>query len=103
VGHDVAWLLQRPELSPALIAMGMVAFLSAVTQAPITAFIIVMEMVAGHAMVLSLMAASMLASLISHQMSRPLYEALAELQLLRLGPGSSHVPSSEPSTKPAAR
>ncbi|NML13941.1 chloride channel protein [Azohydromonas caseinilytica] len=86
VGHDVAWLLQRPELSSALIAMGMAAFLSAVTQAPITAFIIVMEMVAGHTMVLSLMAASMLASLISRQMSRPLYEALAQLQLRRLEP-----------------
>ena len=37
--------------------MGMAGFLAAVTQAPLTAFIIVMEMVDGHAMVLSLMAA----------------------------------------------
>jgi H+/Cl- antiporter ClcA len=102
VGHDVAWLLQRPELSSALIAMGMVAFLSAVTQAPITAFIIVMEMVAGHAMVLSLMATSMLASLISRQMCRPLYEALAELQLRRLEPDLSDAGPSEPSPKPGA-
>jgi H+/Cl- antiporter ClcA len=100
VGHDVAWLPQRPPLSPALIAMGMVAFPSAVAQVPITAFIIVMEMVAGHAMVLSLMAASMLAGLISHPMSRPLYEALAELPLQRLGSDPSPAQPSGPHTDP---
>jgi H+/Cl- antiporter ClcA len=84
VGSDVALLVQQPGLAPALIAMGMAAFLAAVTQAPITAFIIVMEMVDGHSMVLSLMAAAMTASLVSRQISRPLYEALAELQLKRL-------------------
>ncbi len=65
-------------LGPALIAMGMAGFLAAVTQAPLTAFIIVMEMVDGHSMVLSLMACAMLASLTSRLISRPLYEALAE-------------------------
>ena len=56
----------------------MAGFLAAVTQAPLTAFIIVMEMVDGHAMVLSLMASAMLASLVSRMISRPLYETLAE-------------------------
>jgi H+/Cl- antiporter ClcA len=65
-------------LGPALIAMGMAGFLAAVTQAPLTAFIIVMEMVDGHSMVLSLMASAMLASLVSRMISRPLYESLAE-------------------------
>ena len=64
----------------------MTAFLAAVTQAPITAFIIVMEMVDGHAMVLSLMAAALLASLVSRWLSRPLYSTLAQAQLRRLGP-----------------
>ncbi|RST50110.1 chloride channel protein [Variovorax sp. MHTC-1] len=64
-------------LGPALIAMGMAGFLAAVTQAPLTAFIIVMEMVDGHSMVLSLMASAMLASLVSRMISRPLYESLA--------------------------
>lgn len=86
VGSDVAWLLERPELATALIAMGMTAFLAAVTQTPITSFIIVMEMVEGQRMVLSLMAAALLASLISRQVSRPLYTAMADLQLLRLKP-----------------
>lgn len=58
--------------------MGMAGFLAAaVTQAPLTAFIIVMEMVDGHSMVLSLMASATLASLVSRMISRPLYESLA--------------------------
>jgi H+/Cl- antiporter ClcA len=61
--------------------MGMAGFLAAVTQAPLTAFIIVMEMVDGHSMVLSLMASAMLASLVSRMISRPLYETLAEHML----------------------
>lgn len=77
IGDGVAHLFSA-ELGPALIAMGMAGFLAAVTQAPLTAFIIVMEMVDGHSMVLSLMASAMLASLVSRMISRPLYEALAE-------------------------
>jgi H+/Cl- antiporter ClcA len=85
LGHDVAVLLGHPA-TPALIAMGMTGFLAAATQAPLTAFIIVMEMVDGHAMVLSLMAVAMSSSLVSRLLSRPLYGALAELQLLRVMP-----------------
>ena len=77
VGHDVALIAGNAELAPARIAIGMAAFLAAVTQAPLTSFIIVMEMVDGHAMVLSLMAGAMLASLISRLMAPPLYETLA--------------------------
>ncbi len=76
IGDAVAGLAD-PHLAPALIAMGMAAFLAAVTQAPLTAFIIVMEMVDGHSMVLSLMASAMLASLVSRMIGRPLYEVLA--------------------------
>lgn len=77
VGHNVAALMGG-DISAALIAMGMAAFLAAVTQAPLTAFIIVMEMVDGHAMVLSLMSSAMLASLVSRMLSRPLYGTLSE-------------------------
>ncbi|GAB2490667.1 hypothetical protein GCM10027082_47130 [Comamonas humi] len=77
IGHNVASLTGGNAIAPALIAMGMAGFLAAVTQAPLTAFIIVMEMVDGHAMVLSLMACAMLASLISRMLTRPLYETLA--------------------------
>ncbi|WPB57179.1 chloride channel protein [Xylophilus sp. GOD-11R] len=81
IGHDVAQIAGSSDLAPALIALGMAAFLAAVTQAPLTSFIIVMEMVDGHAMVLSLMAAAMFASLISRLMTRPLYETLADFMV----------------------
>ena len=69
---------------PALIALGMVGFLAAATQAPLTAFIIVMEMVNGHAMVLSLMSCALVASFVSRLISPPLYPTLARLQLDRI-------------------
>jgi hypothetical protein len=67
--------------------MGMAAFLAAVTQAPLTAFIIVMEMVDGHSLVLSLMASAMIASMISRMIARPLYESLA-LHMLQVARAS---------------
>lgn len=103
IGDGVAQLA-GPSLGPALIAMGMAGFLAAVTQAPLTAFIIVMEMVDGHSMVLSLMASAMLASLVSRMISRPLYDTLAEHMLASVM-GSSGVPpdanQSEPGPAPA--
>lgn len=83
VAADVAWLLGSPHGS-ALIAMGMCALLAAVTQAPITAMIIVMEMTDGHAMVLSLIACALLASLVSRMISRPLYGTMAQLMMRSL-------------------
>jgi len=83
LGNDVAMFLHSPD-APALIALGMAGFLAAVTQAPLTSFIIVMEMVDGHAMVLSLMACALIASVISRVLSRPLYHTLALIQLKRL-------------------
>jgi len=88
LGNDIALLLQYPHAS-ALIALGMVGFLAAATQAPLTSFIIVMEMVDGHAMVLSLMACAMVARTVSHVLSPPLYTNLAQAQLLRLPQTSS--------------
>lgn len=80
IGHDVATLtgLGRDAAIP-LIALGMVGFLAATTQGPITAFIIVMEMVAGHSMVLSLMACALLAGGVARLVTRPMYFELASL------------------------
>ncbi len=100
VGHNVA-VLTSPELGAALIAMGMAAFLAAVTQAPLTAFIIVMEMVDGRAMVLSLMMAAMLASLVSRLLSRPLYETLAQ-HLVSSLPASPAAPAPPPAAESPA-
>jgi H+/Cl- antiporter ClcA len=90
IGHDIAALtgLSREAAIP-LIALGMVGFLAATTQGPITAFIIVMEMVSGHAMVLSLMACSLLASGVSRLVTRPLYNELAALLPLPAAPAGA--------------
>jgi H+/Cl- antiporter ClcA len=89
-GADVARLTGLAQThAPALIALGMAGFLAATTQAPLTAFIIVMEMVDGHAMVLSLMACALVASGVSRLLSPPLYATLARAQLGRLPPQSA--------------
>jgi H+/Cl- antiporter ClcA len=84
LGNDVAVAFFQAQ-APALIALGMVGFLAAATQAPLTAFIIVMEMVDGHAMVLSLMACALVASMLARIISPPLYASLARMQLGRAG------------------
>jgi H+/Cl- antiporter ClcA len=96
LGNDIAQLTSYAN-APTLIALGMAGFLAAVTQAPLTAFIIVMEMVDGHALVLSLMASAMVASGVSRLISAPLYPSLAELQLLRIK--SSKAPDKESTPK----
>ena len=80
IGHDVALLTGIVgEAAIPLIALGMVGFLAAATQGPITAFIIVMEMVSGHTMVLSLMATALLSSAVARLLTRPMYVELAGL------------------------
>lgn len=85
LGNDIGALMNYPH-APAMIALGMAGFLAATTQTPLTSFIIVMEMVDGHAMVLSLMACSLVASAVSKTISRPLYMTLADAQLARVVP-----------------
>ena len=80
IGNEIAQLTGHLN-TPALIALGMAGFLAAVTQAPITAFIIVMEMIEGHGLVLSLMACSVVASGVSRVISPPMYGAMAAAQL----------------------
>jgi H+/Cl- antiporter ClcA len=93
LGNDVSALLNYAN-APTIIALGMAGFLAAVTQAPMTAFIIVMEMVSGHDLVLSLMAVALIASGVSRLISQPLYSALTLSQLTRLPPSTA--PKSAP-------
>lgn len=88
LGWDIAQWTGHAD-APTLIALGMATFLAAVTQAPMTAFIIVMEMIDGYNLVLSLMACSLVASGVSRLVSRPLYASLTELQVARLPAGSN--------------
>jgi len=62
----------------AVIALCMTGYLAAVTQSPITSFVIVMEMTNGTGMVIPMMATALVASRISAFFTPPLYEALAE-------------------------
>ncbi|MDR5736381.1 MULTISPECIES: chloride channel protein [unclassified Caballeronia] len=82
---------------PMLIALAMVGYLAAVTQSPITAFVIVMEMINGHALVISLMATALISSRVSRAFAPPLYEALSERYLTPVAPQapSPEVPEAE--------
>jgi H+/Cl- antiporter ClcA len=62
----------------AVIALCMTGYLAAVTQSPLTSFVIVMEMTNGTGMVIPTMATALVASRISAFFSPPLYEALAK-------------------------
>ncbi|HET9121865.1 MAG TPA: chloride channel protein [Acidiferrobacteraceae bacterium] len=62
---------------PALIALCMTGYLAAVTQSPITAFVIVMEMTNGSGLVIPMMATGLIAARIAGLFTPPLYEALA--------------------------
>ena len=85
-----------------LIAIGMVAFLAASTQGPITAFIIVMEMVSGQSMVLSLMAAALLANGVSRLISKPMYQEMAKLLPVPGTPTATAPPPATPAPGPPA-
>lgn len=77
IGNDLVGVF--PHCHPeAICALCMVGFLAAGTQAPLTSFIIVMEMIDGHEMVTSLMAVAMLSYMVSRMFSKPLYGTLAE-------------------------
>ena len=68
----------------AILVLGMVGFLAAMTQSPITSFVIVMEMTANNQMLLPLMATAVIAHGISRSVCRvPLYHALAAPALYR--------------------
>ena len=82
-----------------LIALGMVGYLAAVTQSPIMSFVIVMEMINGHALVISLMATALIASRVSRFFAPPLYEALAQRYMTPL---PAPVPKASPEVPEAS-
>lgn len=78
IGQDLVPFLFGHAFPTTVIVLCMVGFLAAATQAPITSFIIVMEMVNGYPLVIGLMATALIASAVSRLVSRPLYATLAE-------------------------
>jgi len=77
VGSNISFLFGPEVGAVPVVTLCMTGFLAAVTQAPITSAIIVMEMVDGHNMVLSLMAVALLARAVSSRMGAELYQQLA--------------------------
>jgi H+/Cl- antiporter ClcA len=77
LGSNLAQLSGIPADTIPIIALCMAGFLAAVTQAPITSAIIVMEMIDGHEMVISLMAVTLIAKAVSARLSPELYQQLA--------------------------
>ena len=64
--------------------LGMVSYFAGVVQAPITAFVIVIEMTDNHAMVMPLMAAALIAYAASRaDLPEGLYHALSKSFLVR--------------------
>lgn len=93
LGADIAYFLPG-EQDAAILVLGMVAFLAAMTQTPITSFVIVMEMTANHQMLLPLMATAVVAHGVSKSVAPlPLYHALAH-PALRRAEQKLHAPSS---------
>jgi H+/Cl- antiporter ClcA len=76
LGQSIAVLCGQGEIVP-LAILGMCGYLAGVTQAPLTSFVIVMEMTAQHGMVLPLMASAAVATAVSRLLTPPLYQTLA--------------------------
>ncbi|MGA9421007.1 MAG: chloride channel protein [Rhodanobacteraceae bacterium] len=78
MGHTLAGLLTSAPAA-AVVLLGMAAFLSGVTQTPITAAVISLELTANHSMVIPIMAVCLLARAISTlACPKPVYRALAD-------------------------
>ena len=77
LGAALAWCAPTAPVGVAVL-LGMVSYFAGVVQAPITAFVIVMEMTNNQAMILPLMAASLIGYGVSRLVSRePIYQALS--------------------------
>ena len=89
IGHDLAPLIGQQAAPGMLLVLCMAGFLAAATQAPITSFIIVMEMVDGYSVIIGLMAVSLLSSGVSRIFSPPLYHTVARYFVARNAPSAS--------------
>ena len=77
IGSNVAQFFAHTPVGP-IILLGMVSYFAGVVQAPITAFVIVTEMTDNHAMIVPVMAASVIAYACSRAVCREgIYHALA--------------------------
>ena len=76
----------------AVIALCMAGYLAAVTQSPLTSFVIVMEMTNGSAMVIPMMAVALASARVAGLFTPPLYHALAEERYYHYEPPPESAP-----------
>lgn len=86
IGNNLAVLLADQLSVGTVLVLCAAGFLAAVTQAPITAFVIVIEMVSGYGLVIDLMVVSLLASVVSRALCPPLYRTLAQRMITPTAP-----------------
>ncbi len=80
LGASLAGWWGEPSSYVAFAILGMAGYLAGVTRAPITSFVIVMEMTSDRSLTLALIATTFLASSVSRLLNRhPLYRQLADL------------------------
>lgn len=90
LGDNIAALFPHMAAHGAIVLLVMTGYLAGVTRAPVTSFIIAMEMTNNHQMLLPLMAASVVASQVSKLISPlPLYHRLSEIYSSNRFNGSS--------------
>lgn len=77
LGNNIAMLLADQLSTGTVLVLCTAGFLAATTQAPITAFVIVMEMVGGYGVIIDLMIVTLIASAVSRTFCPPLYRTLA--------------------------
>jgi H+/Cl- antiporter ClcA len=83
VASDLSLLFPQAPLG-ALVLIGMVSYLTGVVRAPITSFVITLEMTNDHAMVIPMMMAALIANASSQLvLNEGLYHALAKITLRR--------------------
>lgn len=87
IGNNIAVFLADKISAGTVLVLCAAGFLAAVTQAPITAFIIVMEMVSGYGIVMDLMIVALLSSAVSRALCPPLYHTLAQRMIHKAKPG----------------
>ena len=81
LGSNLAAFLADQISTGTVLVLCAAGFLAAVTQAPITAFVIVMEMVSGYGVIIDLMMVTLIASVVSRSLCPPLYRTLAQRML----------------------
>lgn len=102
LGQNLHALIGGEYLPGMINVLCMAGFLAAVTQTPITAFVIVLEMVSGYGLVIDLMIVSLLASGISRTVCPPLYRTLA-MRYLRTPPARAKASESETTNPPTSQ